>query len=143
MSEQEQERRESDSELKKFAQIVLSQNEAINRLNMEQSENTRRALDGVINQIEKIASSHATLLESQAALLNSHIEHKKDLEYINKRADRLDKSILQLITDLDSNNKITILLEERTKNNTAHWASVGAVITSVISAGAIAFWVKS
>lgn len=142
MSEIFREKRESDSELKKFAEIIISQNEAVNRLNMQQNESTRKALDGVISQIERIASSHAALLDSQSALLNSHVEHKKDLEYINKRAERQDESITKLISELDSNNKITILLEERTKANSNNWSSVGAIVTSVVSAGAIAFWVK-
>lgn len=142
MSGQIQERRESDSEFKRFTEIVIAQNEAVNKIYLSQTESTRNALEGVIKSMDGLAASQAKLMDSQTMLVNAHIENKKDLEYINKRAERQEEELSQAMKELKLNSKTMILIEERTNNSANHWKTIGGIITSVISAGMIAAWIS-
>jgi septal ring factor EnvC (AmiA/AmiB activator) len=139
MSGQYQERRELDAEFKRFTEILISQNEAVNRIYLAQSASTEKALESVASQMANLASSQTKLMDTQATLLSSHIEHKKDLEYINKRAERQDDTLSKSIAKIEKVSNTLILIEERTDQSNKKWAYVGGIIVAIITSGLIGY----
>ena len=142
MNERHPERRELDAEFKRFTEVLISQNEAVNRIYLAQSASTEKALEGVASQMSSLVASQAKLMETQSTLLNSHIEHKKDLEYINKRAERQDDTLSKSIAKIEKVSNTLILIEERTDQSDKKWAYVGGIVVAIITSGLIGYLSK-
>lgn len=135
MSEKEPESIGSEQAFEKFTKIVMAQNESISRIHLEQSASTKASLDGMVASIDK-------LTEVQVILTNAHIEAKKDREYDQKRAERLEENQKEQGQEIKHISDTVILLEERTNNITKRWGTIIAVISAVIASLLGAFFIS-
>ena len=77
MNAPQHERRELDVDLNRLAQILISQNEAISRVQLEQNKSTAESISSMAKSIDKQS-------EVLTALLVSSTDQKKELEYTHK-----------------------------------------------------------